>query len=94
MGLQCGSGPLQVNGIPQHNGCCHQVEATGPVTLLLKTAVADFAQVTDARCKSEAFVCDKPAQATGVARKIRALRFSKIALEILFLIAYTFNEFR
>jgi len=40
------------------------------------------------------FVCDKPAKATGAAREIKALRFSKIVLEILFSIAYHLNEFR
>ncbi|WP_163545046.1 hypothetical protein, partial [Klebsiella pneumoniae] len=39
-------------------------------------------------------VCDKPAKAAGAAREIKALRFSKIVLEILFLIPYTLNEFR
>lgn len=39
-------------------------------------------------------VCDKPAKATGTAWKIKALRFSKIILEILFLIFYHLNEFR
>jgi len=39
-------------------------------------------------------VCDKPTKATGAAREIKALKFSKIVLETLFLIAYHFNEFR
>src|SRR6218665_3147031 len=39
-------------------------------------------------------VCDKPVKATGAAREIKALRFSKIVLEVLFLIAYNLNEFR
>ena len=39
-------------------------------------------------------VCDKLAKATGAAREIKALRFSKMVLEILFSIAYHFNEFR
>jgi len=39
-------------------------------------------------------VCDKPAKAPGAAREIKALRFSKMVLEILFLIAYHLNEFR
>ena len=37
-------GPFQVDRVPQHDGRRHQVEATGPVALLLETAVADFAQ--------------------------------------------------
>ncbi len=37
-------GALQVDRVPQHDGRRHQVEATGPVALLLETAVADFAQ--------------------------------------------------
>jgi hypothetical protein len=32
---------------PQHDSGRHQVEAAGPVTLLLKTAVADFAQTVE-----------------------------------------------
>ena len=43
---------------------------------------------------SQTMVCDKPAKATGMAREIKALLFSKIVLEILFLIAYHLNEFR
>ena len=35
---------LQVNRVPQHDSRRHQVKATGPVALLLKAAVADFAQ--------------------------------------------------
>jgi len=37
-------GSLQVNRVPQHDDRHNQVEATGPVALLLETAVADFAQ--------------------------------------------------
>ena len=40
-GMRCA---LQVDRVPQHDSRRHQVEATGPVTLLLETAVADFAQ--------------------------------------------------
>jgi hypothetical protein len=39
------------------------------------------------------FVCDKPAKVTGAAREIKVLRFSKIALEMLFSIAYSLNKF-
>jgi hypothetical protein len=39
-------------------------------------------------------VCDKPAKAIGVTREIKVLRFSKIALEMLFSISYYCNEFR
>ncbi len=35
---------LQIDRVPQHDGRRHQVEATGPVALLLETTVADFAQ--------------------------------------------------
>ena len=38
---------LQVNRIPQHDGGCHQVEAAGPVALLLEAAVADFTQAVE-----------------------------------------------
>lgn len=33
-------GPFQVDRVPQHDGGRHQVEAAGPVALLLETAVA------------------------------------------------------
>jgi hypothetical protein len=36
--------PLQTDRVPQHDSRRHQVEAAGPVALLLETAVADFAQ--------------------------------------------------
>ena len=39
--------PFQIDGVPQHNGCGHQIEATGPVALLFKAAVADFAQAVE-----------------------------------------------
>ena len=40
-------GPLQIDRVPQHDGRRHQVEAAGPVALLLETAVADFAQAVE-----------------------------------------------
>jgi hypothetical protein len=43
---------------------------------------------------SQTVVCDKPAKATGVAREIKALQFSKMVLETSFSIAYLLNEFR
>ena len=45
--------PLQVDRVPQHNGRRHQVEATGPVALLLKAAVADFAQPVEEHCAGQ-----------------------------------------
>ena len=36
--------PFQIDRVPQHDSRCHQVEAAGPVALLLETAVADFTQ--------------------------------------------------
>jgi len=39
-------------------------------------------------------VCEKLAKATGAAQEVKALLFSKIVLEIIFLIAYNLNEFR
>ena len=38
---------LQVDRVPEHNSCRHQVEAAGPVALLLEAAVADFAQAIE-----------------------------------------------
>ncbi len=40
-------GPLQVDRVPEHDGRCDQVEAAGPVALLLEAAVADFAQAIE-----------------------------------------------
>ena len=37
---------------------------------------------------------ERPHPATGTAREIKALRFSKIVLEMLFSIPYYCNEFR
>lgn len=36
--------PFQIGRVPKHDGRRYQIEAAGPVALLLKTAVADFAQ--------------------------------------------------
>ena len=38
---------LQVDRVPQHDGRRHQVEAAGPVALLLEAAVADFPQAVE-----------------------------------------------
>jgi hypothetical protein len=40
------------------------------------------------------FVCDKPAKAICMARRIKVLQFSKTILEMLFSIPYHCNEFR
>ena len=44
---QCMCRPFQIYGIPQHDGRGYQVEATGPVALLLETAVADFTEAVE-----------------------------------------------
>lgn len=36
--------PLQIDRVPPHDSRRHQIEAAGPIALLLKAAVADFAQ--------------------------------------------------
>ncbi len=38
---------LQVDRVPQHDGRRHQVEAAGPVALLLETAVTDFTKAVE-----------------------------------------------
>ncbi len=43
-GVRC---PFQVDRVPQHDGCRHQVEAAGPVALLLETAVANFTEAVE-----------------------------------------------
>lgn len=44
VGTQSTGGTLQIDRVQQHDGRRHQIEAAGPVALLLKTAVADFTQ--------------------------------------------------
>ena len=41
---QCVDGPLQIHGVPQHNGRRDEVQAAGAVALLLEAAVPDFSQ--------------------------------------------------
>jgi cobyrinic acid a,c-diamide synthase len=41
------SSTLEVNGIPQHDRRRHQIQAAGPVPLLLKRSVPDFAESVD-----------------------------------------------
>jgi len=33
-----------VHRVPKHDSCCHQVQAAGPIALLLEAAIPDFAQ--------------------------------------------------
>jgi len=49
--------PFQIDGVPQHDGCCHQIEAAGPVALLLKAAVADFAQPVEEHRPGKRVAC-------------------------------------
>ena len=37
-------GPLQIHGVPQHNGRRDEVQAAGAVALLLEAAVPDFSE--------------------------------------------------
>ena len=37
-------GALQIDRVPQHDGSRYQIEAAGPVALLLEAAVADLTQ--------------------------------------------------
>ena len=39
--------PLQVDRVPQHNGGGHQVEAGGPVVLLLEAPIPDFTETVE-----------------------------------------------
>jgi hypothetical protein len=50
-------GPFQIDRVPQHDGCRDQVEATGPVALLLETAVADFAQPVEEHGAGQRMAC-------------------------------------
>lgn len=47
--------PFQIDRIPQHDGHRHQVEATGPVALLLETAATDFVQAVEEHGTSEEY---------------------------------------
>lgn len=40
----CVARPLQVHGVPQHNGPRHQIQAAGAISLLFKAPVPEFAQ--------------------------------------------------
>lgn len=44
MTTQSTGGTFQIYHAPKHDGCRYQIEAAGPVTLLLKTAVTNFTQ--------------------------------------------------
>lgn len=48
---------LQIDRVPQHDGLRYQVEAAGPVTLLLKAAVADFPQAVEEHGMSQRVAC-------------------------------------
>src|SRR3546814_9844537 len=43
-------GALQVHRVPQHNGGRHQVEAAGPVALLLEAPISDLAETVEEHC--------------------------------------------
>ena len=45
--VQSRGGTLQVDRVPQDDGCRHQVEAGSPVALLLEATVADFAEAVE-----------------------------------------------
>lgn len=47
VGFQRLRGPFQIDGVPQHDGGRHQVQATGTVALLLEATVTDLAQSTE-----------------------------------------------
>lgn len=40
-------GALQVHRVPQHDGGSHQIEAAGPVALLLEAPIPDFAKAVE-----------------------------------------------
>ena len=50
-------GPLQIDCIPQYDGCRHQVKAAGPVALLLETAVAGFTQSVEEHSTGQCVAC-------------------------------------
>ena len=47
----------ELDRIPQHDGCRHQIEAAGPVTLLLKTAVPNFPQSVEEHGSGQRVAC-------------------------------------
>jgi len=48
---------LQIDRVPQHDSRCYQVEATGPVALLLETAVPNFAQPVEEHSAGQRVPC-------------------------------------
>jgi len=36
--------PFQIDGVPEHDGGCHQIEAGGAIALVFKTAIAQLAE--------------------------------------------------
>lgn len=47
MGAQGLHGTLELHRVPQHDGGGEQIQATGPVALLLKAPVPDFTQLVE-----------------------------------------------
>ena len=44
---QCRGRPLQIDGVPQHDRRCYQIQAAGPIALLLKAPIPNLAQPVD-----------------------------------------------
>lgn len=42
--LDCLYGPFQIDGVPEHDSGGHQIKAGGAIALVLKAAVAHFAE--------------------------------------------------
>jgi len=61
---------------------------------LARTEFSQFFSFTGTVQSTSDVWCGRLLKMTGAAREIKALRFSKIVLETLFLIAYHLNEFR
>jgi len=51
------SGPLQVNRVPLHDGGGHQVQSTGPIALLLETAIPDFTEAIEEHRPGQGVAC-------------------------------------
>ena len=43
-------GAFEIDGIPQHNPRHHEIEATGPIALILVTAFTDFPETISRLC--------------------------------------------
>ena len=57
MFFQTSNRAFQVNCVPKNDGSHHQVEAAGPMTLVLEAAIAHFAQTVEEHSLGQRVLC-------------------------------------